>query len=111
MKKSEFLSYWESLEDLPEGMIAMRPIPYKHEGSTFTQDGIRLTGSREFIASVLARLTDMLEFENGTTRLQVSYQESTDRETGEPTGSYQCYIQVRMRGGQARIANALLGIE
>lgn len=112
MKKAQFLEHWRKLRDQRRGLqspIEIRPIPYAHKGSTFAEDGIRITGSAEFIDSVLARLTDLLEHENSDTRLQTSYQESTDRETGLPTGSFQCYIQVRERGREARIANALLG--
>lgn len=106
MRKAQFLKHW-SAQRGKDGPIKITAIPYSHKGSTFAEDGIRITGSADFIDSVLARLTDLLAHENGQTRLQVSHQESTDRETGQATGSFQCYIQVRERGRQARIANAL----
>ncbi len=84
-----------------------RPVPYRHQGSTYDQDGIRITGSRAFIDAVLSRLTDLLAFENGRTRLQVSYQEATDKDSGDPLGSWSCYVQVHERGAQACTADAL----
>jgi hypothetical protein len=51
----------------------------------------------------------LLEFESLETRLQVSYQESKNRETGEMLGSYNCYVQVHKRGGEAKAMNSVLG--
>jgi hypothetical protein len=99
MKKAEILAHWKSLSGRQE--LAVRPVPYQHQGSTYDQDGIRITGTRAFIDSVLSRLSDLLAFENGRTRLQVSYQPASDRETGRPLGSWSCYAQVRERGAQA----------
>lgn len=106
MQKSEFLSH---LAALPANQpVNPSPVPYKHEGSTYSEDGIRITGSRAFIDSVLSRVKDLLAFENGETRLQVSYQESTDRKTRARIDSFNCYIQVHKRGGQAVTANAFI---
>ena len=79
---------------------------YKHQGSTYDQDGIRITGSEEFIDSVLSRLKDLLSAENGSTRLQVVYKQSTDRKTGATMNSHNCYVQVHERGDQAKMVNA-----
>ena len=49
----------------------------------------------------------MLAFESTDTRLQVSYQQATNKETGQPLNSYTCYIQVCERGDEAKMANAL----
>lgn len=105
MKKANILSHWKSLTRPLE--LTPRPVPYRHQGSTYDQDGIRITGSRAFIDAVLSRLTDMLAFENGRTRLQVSYQEATDKESGRPLGSWSCYLQVHERGAQAPTTDAL----
>jgi hypothetical protein len=104
MKKSEFLKHWI---DLPaDQKIAPAVVPYKHKGTTFDEDGIRITGSLKFIDSVLSRLKDLLNYENGETRLQVLYQETKDKKTGQPTGSHSCYVQVHERGDEAKMANA-----
>ena len=104
MRKAEFLKHWMEMPASQE--ITPTSVPYKHEGKTFNEDGIRITGSRKFIDSVLSRLKDMLHFENGETRLQTIYQETKDKDSGEPTGSYSCYIQVHERGDEAKMANA-----
>ena len=105
MKKAQILEYWQNIE--ANQSINPEPVEYKHKGSTYACDGIRITGSQEFIDSVLSRLKDLLEYENDDTRLQLNYQESQDRGTGEPLGSYNCYIQVHERGREARMANAI----
>ena len=105
MKKSEILAHWRSLSR-PQKLVP-RPVPYRHQGSTYDQDGIRITGSRPFIDAVLSRLTDLLAFENGQTRLQVSYQPATDRESRHPLGSWSCYIQVRERGARVAVSGAI----
>lgn len=105
MKKAAILEHWQAIE---EGQpIEMEMVPYKHTGSTYAEDGIRLTGTMAFIDSVLSNLKPLLKAENGSTRLQLNYQESKDRETGEPTGSYNCYIQVHERGGEAKHFNRM----
>ena len=106
MRKDEFIAHWQGIK--PGQAIAIEPVPYKHKGSTYAQDGIRLTGSREFIDSVLSRLKDMLDHENGDTRLQVVYKQSQDRETGAMLAGFNCYIQVHERGHEAQIMNAIV---
>lgn len=105
MKKAEFLNHWTSIPANQD--ILPTPIEYKHKGSTYDRDGIRITGSTEFIDSVLSKLKQMLAYESNTTRLQVVYKESIDRETGIPTGSYNCYIQVHERGQEAKAMNTM----
>lgn len=106
MKKDEMLAHWRGL---PANMpVKPAMVPYKHEGSTYAEDGIRLTGRREFIDAVLSRLKDLLEYENGETRLQVVYKESTDRESGATLDGWNCYVQVHERGGEAQMMNAFI---
>jgi len=105
MLKEQFLEHWTALK--PNQKVKPNPVAYKHTGSTYDEDGIRLTGSAKFIDSVLSRLKELLEYESCNTRLQVVYKESTDRKTGAPLDSYNCYVQVHQRGGEAKIANAL----
>ena len=105
MKKAEFLNHWKGIES--NQRILIDSIPYKRGGSTYDCDGIRLTGSRVFIDSVLSNLKELLENENHATRLQLNYQESKDRETQQPLGSYNCYIQVHDRGHEAIAVNRM----
>jgi hypothetical protein len=103
LKKREALAHWRELP--PNQPIVPAVVPYRQRGTTYAQDGIRLTGSQQFIDAVLSRLKELLEFESLTTRLQISYQESTDRLTEEKLGSYNCYVQVHERGREAKLAN------
>ena len=104
MKKAQMLQHWEALDD--NQPIPLRAIPANHKGSAYTMDTIRITGSEEFIDAVLSRVKDVLDYENGDTRLQVSYAEINDRDDGEPTGKHAAYISVRERGDSARFPAA-----
>jgi hypothetical protein len=106
MLKKEVLRRWECLpRNLP---LQMEAIPYKHRGTAFAEDGIRITGSQQFIDSVLSRLKDLLKYEDDLTRLQLVYKESLDKESGAILpGSWNCYIQVHERGQEAQIMNAV----
>lgn len=108
MNKREFINKWQSIE--PNQPIKMQSIRYKHKGSTFDEDGIRILGSMDFIDSVLSRITDLLKYENGQTRLQVNFSQATCKDTGALLDSYKCYIQVHERGGQARMLNAMFNL-
>lgn len=100
MRKAEFVEHWAGLAR--KKVIKVKPVAYKHKGSTFDEDGIRITGSPEFVDAVLSRISDMLEHENELTRLQVAYQPVKDRETGMPTRAVSCYVQVHERGPEAQ---------
>jgi len=104
LRKAEFLSYWGAMKR--KRTLAPKPVPYKFSGSTYAEDGIRITGSRKFVDQVLSRLTDLLVYENDMTRLQVVYKQSTNKETGQPIDAWNCYIQVHTRGGEAQMINA-----
>ena len=107
MRKAEILKHWQALDaDLP---IKPCPVLYKHKGSTFDEDGIRITGSRVFIDSVLSTLKGLLSCENGKTRLQLAYSQSVCKESGRKLDSFQCYVQVHDRGPQAQMVNKLFG--
>jgi hypothetical protein len=107
MNKQQFLEHWKNLP--ANQPINPTVIPYKHEGRTYGEDGIRITGNRAFIDSVLSRLQDLLVHENDSTRLNASYAQQKDRETQQPVDSFTVYIQVRERGGEAQIANSVFG--
>ena len=106
MKKEQMLEHWKDLE--PNQTIKVTPVPYKHRGSTYAEDGIRITGNPQFIDSVLSYLKPLLNYEGVETRLQVVYQGSKDRETGADLGSHNCYIQVHERGHEAKMFGAFL---
>jgi hypothetical protein len=94
--KEEIMNFWNSLTAGQN--IAVKPIPYDHEGSTIQEDGIRITGSKEFIGSVLSRLKDFLPFENPNTKLMLAYRQSPRSFLPGSKNSYIFYIQVMERG-------------
>ena len=111
MTKRRFLDHWRELAQPENGIppLEMRPVPYKHRGSCFDQDGIRITGSAGFIDAVLVRLADLLRYEAATTRLQTAYQQVVDRQTGLPVpDAFCCYVQVHQRGREGALAQALV---
>ncbi len=94
--KEEILSFWKTL---PNGTpLSVKPIPYDHEGSSIQEDGIRITGSKEFISSVLSRLKDFLPFENPNTKVMVAYRQSPRSFLPGNKNSYIFYLQVMERG-------------
>ena len=101
--KKDFLEYWSKMKRKKK--LRPRPVPYKHTGSTYGEDGIRITGSRKFVAAILSRLTELLEYENEIVRLQVNYTQATDKNGVPMKDSWVCYIQVHERGGEAQAVN------
>ena len=72
------------------------PVPKEHKGTRFDQDGIRVTGSPDFINGVVSRLKDMLQYyDNPSTKLDVEYRQIETKE-GEPSirPIYVFYIHV-----------------
>ncbi len=97
--KDEIISYWKSLK--PDTPLFFKPIDYEHTGSTYGEDGIRITGRPEFIASVLARLKEVLNFETPQTKLALTYRETespSQSDAGINRTSYVFYVQTRERG-------------
>ena len=107
--KKEALTHWREL--LGSGNrphLNPSPIAYKHTGSTYGADGIRIEGTTEFIDSVLARLGDLLDHENTETRLALNYQQVEPREDkpNAYAGNWVCYVKVHERGHEAKAVNA-----
>lgn len=96
--KDEIINMWKSLN--PSTPIKVSPISSLHKGSTYGEDGVRITGSTTFIASVLSKLQSFLEYETQTTKLAVSYRETqspSQIERGNLKRSYVFYVQVKER--------------
>jgi hypothetical protein len=101
--KDEIVAYWKSLR--PETPIMMRPVGYDHKGSTYGEDGIRITGSPQFIGSVLARLKEFLNYETPTTKLALVYRQTASPSQsmmGQNKTSYVFYIQTKERGNSQK---------
>lgn len=94
--KTEIMKFWKGIQtNLP---FALKPIEYDHKGTTIQEDGIRITGSKEFITSVISRLKDFLIYENPETKLMVSYRQSPKSLKPGSRNSYSFYLQVKQRG-------------
>jgi hypothetical protein len=44
VKKAEILKHFQALKAAGPRKVKPTPVPYKHKGSTFDQDGIRILG-------------------------------------------------------------------
>ena len=95
--KDEILQFWQALPPTtPIQPINLVPTNYK--GSTYMFDGVRVTGSRQFINSVISRLKDIINYEEGNTRLFLRYHQQIDKKTQYPLpNSFVFYAQIRGR--------------
>lgn len=88
------------------------PIPYKSKGSSYGACGIRIDGNPEFIDAVLSRLKDLMDGENGITRLELSRQVVDGSKLGKEfykkeRGAEVLYLRLHMRGNEAQRFNTL----
>lgn len=106
-KKEEILKFWQAL---PPSM-PIQPtnvVPVYHQGSTYPYDGIRVTGSQQFINSVASRLKDMLNFEGQDKKLYLLYKQQVDKKTQFPLpNSFVFYVQARQRDQDGVTPNEL----
>ena len=97
-KRADVIKFWQGLT--PNQPIAVDPVSKYHKGTKFRQDGLRVTGSPEFINGVLSRIKDLLQYEtNPATKLEVEYRQIENKEgdlVGKPI--YVAYIHVIQRG-------------
>lgn len=76
------------------------PQPADFSGSKYPTpiSTVRLTGDAAFIAAAARQFRSFNAFENERTRLQITLQRATDRETGRLTDNYALYLSVAERG-------------
>jgi hypothetical protein len=100
--KDEIMQTWQNLHpDLPIYIQPMSDNKTGVERSSFGEDGIRITGSWPFIASVLSRLKGMLNFENDNTKLRLVFRGvDKDHLTSPQKQSFVFYIHLQNRGGK-----------
>ena len=70
-KKDEIMQSWQNLR--PEAPIYMKPISQGADHKSIGEDGLRITGSWEFIASVLGKLKELMQYENDQTKLKLVF--------------------------------------
>jgi hypothetical protein len=89
--KEDILQMWSNLQPSP---VQMAPIPENQKGTRLRNDGIRITGSPQFINSVLSRLKDVLNYDKQPgMRLDIEYRQIEPSGSNEPP-AYLCYIHV-----------------
>lgn len=94
-KKAEILTFWKNLS--PSIPLQLQPIDNLHKGSTLQQDTIRVTGSKEFITTVLSRLKDFVIYESPDTKLVLDYRQNAKSLKPGEKNSYLFYVNVRKR--------------
>lgn len=97
--KDQIMQMWRNLR--PDVPINLTPIDTSDpEGNTKTygEDGIRITGTWNFIASVMGRLKDIMVFENPQTKLRLVFRgvDST-RDARPDRQSYVFYVNLERR--------------
>ena len=93
-KRHDVIDFWQSLR--PNLPINPTPVKKTHKGTRFDQDGIRVTGSPDFINGVISRLKDFLKYDqNPSTKLDIEYRQIETKQ-GEYKGVplYVFYIHV-----------------
>jgi len=94
-KKEEIVKFWKGLP----GNMPIQPVnipPQNYQGSTYMFDGVRITGSHQFINAVVSRLKDILNYDGGNTKLLLRYHQQVDKNTQHPLpNSFVFYAQVR----------------
>lgn len=99
-KKNDILKFWQRLRfDLP---IVIEPLDDRDttsaRKSTYGQDGIRVTGSWNFIAGVLGRLKEILAYENPQTKLRLIFRQiDSTRLANLEKQAFAFYINVERR--------------
>lgn len=93
-KRQDVIKFWQSLH--PNLPIAVAAVPKHHTGTRFDSDGLRITGSAEFINSILSKLKEFLNYEQSDkTKLDVEYRQVQNK-SGQinPKPIFACYIHV-----------------
>lgn len=96
-KKEDVIKFWH---DLPPSIpiLPIKIVPRYYKGPTYRFDGVRVTGSHQFINSIMARLKDMLPYESQRSRLHTAYRQQINKKTEEPVpNSFVFYVQIRDR--------------
>lgn len=97
-KKPEIMQMWQNLRsDVP---IYMTPMSKQKgmDGQSYGEDGIRITGSYQFIASVLGRIKDLLAYENPQTKLRLIFRGIDKMHSSDNRNTFVFYVNVENRG-------------
>lgn len=97
-KKPQILQTWQNLR--PDQPIYMTPMSKQGTGGeshSYGEDGIRITGSWNFIASVMGRIKDIMAYENPHSKLRLVLR-GVDKNKGNPNrNSFVFYVNLENR--------------
>ena len=96
--KDEIMSMWQKMR--PDTPILITPMVEKPGGGTqsYGEDGVRITGSFEFISSVLGRLKELISYENPQTKLRLILRGiDKKRQSRADRNSYVFYLNLEKR--------------
>lgn len=96
-KKPEILQLWRNLR--PDQPIYMTPMTKKMSGGnqSYGEDGVRITGSWNFISAVMGRIKDVMAYENPSSKLRLVFR-GVDKNKGNPNKvSYVFYVNLENR--------------
>lgn len=80
MTKEEIIERWKALDENQE--LAVTPVSADISARRYVHDAIRLTGSKEFIDSILGRIKDLMDYESEAASLNLVYMERKDKIDG-----------------------------
>lgn len=100
-KKSEIIQTWQNLR--PDVPILITPIEnMAADRQSYGEDGLRITGSWQFITSVLGRLKELIAYENPQTKLRLVLRAVEPKGDGVPQPmdrpAFVFYLNVERRG-------------
>ena len=106
-KKPEILQMWQNLRpNIPIVMTPMADTPEGSEHSSYGEDGVRITGSWNFISSVIARLKELMTYENPQQKLRLVFRgiDKTSKASRPDRQSYVFYCNLeRSQASQPKI--------
>lgn len=98
--KDEILDIWKKLR--PDTPIYLTPMDDNDQGgdkgSSYGEDGIRITGSWAFIGSILGRLKELLQYENPQSKLRLVFRGIDSTRLANPEKqAYAFYVNLERR--------------
>lgn len=97
-KKGDVVDLWKKVR--PDVPLNPTPVPAHHKGNRFDQDGVRITGSSQWINSVLGRLKPLLVYDDHPyLDLDVKYRQILRRDISDKP-SFACYINILQKKKQ-----------
>ena len=96
-KKNQVMDTWQNLR--PDVPIYMTPLKQGEDQKSYGEDGIRISGSWPFIASVLGRLKDLLQYENDQTRLRLVFKGVDTGDENKQTFVFYINVENRKKKG------------